>query len=383
MFLQRRKEIVLLNVLGVSRRGIALWLGAEAVTLGTIAGLLGYGIGLLLARLSLSSVGTVATAFAPLPAPEVPLSLSVLVLAVGVGLAATCAATAAAAWALVAGAGARFLHLSPEAAAGRPWRALVASVLGLVAVAALIGFSPRTLPYRPLVGFIFTLNSLTLVSCALLSPVAALGLGRLVGSVARRTRGLSLLLASRSIARNPMAPIAVVTAIVLGLGWTLADASLIDSFRSSWLGWLDQQYQSDLIVSGGTATVSFLTAPSFSDDVVRELRTLPGVREVQGERIVDVTHGGRPTALRAIDRSTHGVQLLDGPWDAVAAAFERGEGVVVSRQLAHPRCAGHRKGDRIPSDAALGLGTLGICFSGYRLAISRSPQGRPLVAPCI
>lgn len=365
--LQRRKEIVLLNALGVSRRAIVLWLGAEAITLGTLASLLGYGIGLLLARVSLASMGTVATAFAPLPPPEVPVSPSMLFLAVGVGLAATCAATAAPAWSVVSAAGARFLHPAPDVATSRPWRALMASFLGLLTTAALIVFSPRTLPYRPLVAFIFIVNSLTLVSCALLSPVAALALGHLVASVATRTRGLSLLLASRSVARNPAAPTAVITAIVLGLGWTLADASLIDSFRSSWLGWLDQQYQSDLTVSGGSATVSFLTAPPFSDEIARELRSLPGVGEVQGERIVDIMHGGRPTALQAIDGSSHGLRLLDGSWDAVAWAFQTGEGVVVSRQLAHLSTIG--RGDTMTIQTPAGersFPVLGV-FTDFRV----------------
>src|SRR5262249_21210950 len=150
--------------------------------------------------------------------------------------------------------GARFLN---AAVAGTAYQRACVSVgvglAGLVLTVLLAWFAPITLPYRPLVTYVFTLNSLALISFGLLCPIAARGLGRLVGRVANPTRGVGLRLAGRSISRNPAGPVAAVTAIVLGLGWTLADASLIESFRGSWLDWVDRHYRSDLVVSAGPA----------------------------------------------------------------------------------------------------------------------------------
>ena len=158
-----------------------------------------------------------------------------------------------------------------------------------------------------------------------------------------------------------------------------ADFSLTASLRGSWLTWLDEHYQSDLLVSGGKATVTLLTGPPFADEIVTEVAKLPGVREVQGMRIAEIQYAGRPAVLQALDRATSGLPLLDGVWSDVADAFWEGAGVALGDNLAYK--TGVHKGDTIPLLTPMGerrMLVLGV-FSDFQgggdlgsIAVSRS-----------
>jgi putative ABC transport system permease protein len=174
-----------------------------------------------------------------------------------------------------------------------------------------------------------------------------------------------------------------VAAIVTGVGWTLAFSSLVTSLQHSWLGWLDQSFQSDLVVSAGTASVSLLTYPPVREEIADDLRTMPGVQEVQAIRSVEGDYLGRPIVLMAIDPATQGLPLVDGVWTEVAPTFWQGGGIVISENLAHK--TGLRKGEVVtlptPSGARpvriLGtfadfqnggdLGCVALCRETFRL----------------
>jgi len=165
----------------------------------------------------------------------------------------------------------------------------------------------------------------------------------------------------------------------MGMGWTLSDFSLTTSLRRSWLAWLNEYYQSDLLVSAGKATVTLLTGPPFADQLVTEVAHLRGVSEVQGMRIAEVECAGRPAVLQALDRVGRGLPLLDGAWTDVADAFWNGDGVALSENLAHK--TGLRKGETLPLPTPGGerrLPVLGV-FSDFQsggdlgsIAVSRS-----------
>src|SRR6185369_1120692 len=137
-----------------------------------------------------------------------------------------------------------FLHPTTQTATAtrrvRIWRPVAAGGIGFVIVGIFVALSPRGMSYAPLVTYIFGVNYAALVSFALLSPAAALALGLFIRRVGTRGRGLSGLIAGGAMVRNPAGSVPVVAAIVVGLGWILADTSLIVSLKSSWLHWLDE-----------------------------------------------------------------------------------------------------------------------------------------------
>lgn len=376
--LQRRREMGLLNAVGVSRRSISWWLSTEAVLFGTIAGLLGYAIGMGIAGMSLSTFGTVVTAFARVPEAQVAFEPWRLALAVSVAIASTLGATLIPAIAILRDDTARALRPSGGSPAGAltPARSVAAGVLGLSIAATMIATAPTTLPYGPLVAFIFTLNSLVLVSCGLFCPLGAAGIGALVGTFSTRSRGLVLLLAGRAIGRNPAGAVAVVTAIVMGMGWTLADVSLIESFRGSWLTWIDRHYTSDLILSAGPATVSFLTAPPVAEEVLEAVRAIPGVAEVQGLQISEISRDGKPTVIQAFDETPSAPPVGSEPDHDRDQRFWNGDGVMVNQQLAH--LEGIRAGEFLSLSTPSGaqhlrvLGTFVDYRVGYLSSIAMS-----------
>src|SRR5262245_16149850 len=334
---QRRREIALLNAFGVSGWSLLRWLAIEALALGVVAAFVGLGVGLGLAHLAVATFATVTTVWVQItPEPVRPEPWGA-VLGIGIGVFTTLIAAMASGWSVITSPPARHLRLAADAPTPSRGarRAVMLSVAGFGLMALMLYAAPRTLPYAPLVAFVFAVNCLALTSFALLSPAVALGLGRAVTQLADRRPGLSLLLAGSSIRRTPAAPAAVVAAIVIGLGWSLAQASLTASMERSWLTWLDQHYASDLLVTAGATTVSFLTDPPVDEGMAQQLRAIPGVREVQGVRNIEIDVRGRPVVLLGLDNSAQGLPLVAGSWRDVATRFWAGEGLAVSDNLAH------------------------------------------------
>jgi putative ABC transport system permease protein len=229
------------------------------------------------------------------------------------------------------------------------------------------------------VAYIFSLNCVALVSFALLSPAAALWIGLAIRRLATQARGLSGLIAGGAMARNPVGSVPVVAAIVVGLGWILADTSLIVSLKSAWLRWLDDHYQSDLMVSAGGMSVSLLTYPPIAEQIVDGVRALPGVSEAQGVRAVEMSYEGRPFVVQAMDPSQRGLPLVDRQWSEVREQFNRGDGIVLTENFAYR--TGLRTGESMRLTTAAGaesfpvLGTY-VDFQGNGdiggIAISRA-----------
>jgi putative ABC transport system permease protein len=163
------------------------------------------------------------------------------------------------------------------------------------------------------------------------------------------------------VERNPHGPAAVVTAIVMALGWTLANASLIASFKHSWLGWVHDYYHSDLIVSAGGRVTDILTAPPFAADVTDEIRAMPGVTAAQGLRRVEIEFRGTPTLLLSFDEAPSGLPVLDRDWASIAPAFWAGQGALVSDTLAHRTGLG--PGDRLTLNSPTGAVSLPVLAS--------------------
>jgi putative ABC transport system permease protein len=334
--MQRRHDIALLSALGVSGRQIMRWILLESAVLGGAASLLGLAFGAILARVSVRLFGTVSSAWIQAPDPVLMLDAHALLGAFAVGLVTTISAGMLATRAIVAVPGALMLRRGSREALVRGSASRVFAAGGLMLGAALLMLllAPRTLPYRSLVIFILTVNCLILAGFGLLSPIALRCLANIAAWVGDRRPGVSLFLSSWSLSRKPTASVAVVTAIVMAFGWTLANASLIASFKSSWLDWLSSYYGSDLeVVAVGGAT-DILNARPFSGRVIERLVDIDGVESAQGLRRVEIEHDGRPAMLVAFDRSERPLPTVGSGWPGIAERFWAGDGVLIGDTLA-------------------------------------------------
>jgi len=357
---QRGADIGLLSALGLSTWSLAWWVIMEALVLSGLGSVAGVMLGLGLARASVSLFGTVASAWVAIAAAEIDVSLQVLGVATAVGMATTVAATMLAArWILTRPTYSLIRqHAQPTGLRQRTSSVVRWGCLALALSLSLVMMAPRTLPYAQIVAFVVTVVALIMVGFGLVSPLPALLIGRLGAALADRLRGIVVLLSVSPVARNPTAAVAVVTAIVLAFGCTLADASLIASFKGSWFAWLRSYYHCDLAVTAGGAVADILTARPFSADVVQELREIPGVDRVQAIRRVDIDYGGRPTMLVSLDRVSTPLPVLDGNWEEIRESFWNGQGVLVSDALAHR--TGIETGDRLLMNAPSGEVTLPV-----------------------
>lgn len=293
---QRRAQLALLHVLGMTRRQILGVLLAEALLVGAIGSLMGIALGHVGADLVIQHLGADLGAgqFLGLR-PEVradPLGLALfaflgIATAVAGSLApALEAARAPAAQALKAGDEQRmFEHLQP----------VLPGVIVLI-VAAVLTQAP---PVRGLPLFGYVAIACFLVGTIMLMPRLAVvffhGVPRLPPVPAR--------LAVAQLAGAPGQAMVSLAAIVASVSLMVSMAIMVTSFRVSLEGWLEQLLPADLYMRTGPQNEAAFLSP---EDQAR-IRAVAGVRSVAFLRTQQLLLAqGRPRVLllaRSIDRN--------------------------------------------------------------------------------
>lgn len=292
---RRRAMFGTLRCLGVTRREIFGLVVSEAYLVGTLGGVLGIGLGLLLGQGAVRLVTqTINDLFFVVTVQDVPLPWGSLIKGTLLGIAATVTAAAFPAW---------------EAASVPPREALARSGLERKAArvvvwvaaggAAMIlgGTAVLAIPTRDLV-ISFTGTFGVVIGCALLTPLAtrilmgwaaALG-GRLVGVLGRMAPREVV----NAISRTSIAVAALMVAVSVSIGVSL----MVGSFRSTVVLWMDQILQGDVYISVPGAAVSEMTAV-LDPRVVETLQGWPGVARVDVLRSVTVDSPDGPIQVGA------------------------------------------------------------------------------------
>jgi putative ABC transport system permease protein len=320
-FEERRSMLRTLRALGVSARQLTVMLGLELVALALVAGALGMALGYVIAA---SLLPDVAASLRGLYGARVPgtlqLSAEWWVAGLGISLAGALAAAAASlarAW--------RLPVLAPAqpqawlAASRRSARRQLGLGVGLLAVAA-----GALVAGEGLVSGFVVIGSL-LLGAALLLPVAlqaalAFGAGRARGPVAQwiwadgrqQLGGLSLAL----------------MALLLALAVNVGVGTMVESFRRTFLGYLDQRLAAEVYVT--------LPDGARAAEVAGWLADRPEVRAVLPIWRADGRVGDWPAEIVSFrDDATYReawplLAALPDAWDRVAA----GQAVLVSEQTA-------------------------------------------------
>jgi putative ABC transport system permease protein len=332
---QRRHEIILLRTLGVPALTIVAALLGEALVIGAISALAGFGLGFALAKAALASFGTLAAAWIRLPRADLAIEIPHVLLAAGVGLGVSLGATALAMRSMLSEELASSLSQAVVRTAKRQrfLLPLIGSIAALVFASLLIGFAPRKLPFTALIVHVLSTSGVVLIAIGLLAPFVCWFLARALTRLFRSIGPLSLRLAASNVAKRPTEPIAVVVAIVMALGATLADASLIASVKATWFRWMSDYVKCDVVVTGEGGIDDLLTLTPISEDVVDEMRTVPGVREIRSIRVVEGEYAGHPVVIEGIDDAPATYPLPRFDWAQIEGAFRNGEGVIVSENL--------------------------------------------------
>ncbi len=345
-----------MRALGLPLRALILLLCAELLTLSVVAGLMGVALGYAIASLLLPDV---AATLKGLYGADVPGSLSlrpsVWLLGLGIAVAGSMVSAAVQLWRitrmpLLAPARPRAWSLASERAVG--FQALGGFVLLMVAAGAAAWGSG-------LVAGFAALGAL-LLGAALLLPLV---LSRLLMLGSRMSKGVVAQWFWADTRQQLPGLSLALMALLLALAANAGVGTMVQSFRLTFTGWLDQRLASELYVT------------TRSPDESERVR---GWLAQRSDAVLPIWNTevkllGQPVQVYGIaDHATYRdhwpmLAAAPGAWDAVA----RGEGVLANEQLA--RRVPLAIGDSVMLEGGRSLPVVGI-FSDYG-----NPKGQILI----
>jgi putative ABC transport system permease protein len=329
---QRTRELALLRALGASRRQVMVSVVAEAFLVGLFASLVGLGLGVLVAiglQSLLKAFGIDLPASGAVVAPRTIIAS----LIVGVGVTVLSSISPARKASKIAPMAA--LRGSGVEQGGSLRRR---SVAGAVVMAAGVGL----LLYGLFGGGISLVGlgaALVFVGVALLSPLAAVPMARVIGAPFPKIAGMSGKLGRQNAMRNPRRTAATAAALTVGLGLVACVSVLAASIKSSAADVVDKYLAADYIIS----TSQF--APTISTDLAPRLASQPELAAVSGLQTGDWRSNGQTRSLYAGDPATLGRVLKLDVTAGDVGGLARGEVLVGEQELKDKKL---KIGDTLP-----------------------------------
>lgn len=312
LWLQRRRLIGLLRVIGVTRRQLFRLLLMESLALGILGAVLGtlLGIGLGEGLIGLVS-RTINDLYFAVQVRNVPVSLVTLAKGILLGLGATLVATLIPAREATRVPPGAALRRSPLEAQARRWLSQAARVGGSLLLAGgillLIPSKNIWLGFAGLTG--------VQVGCALLTPALGTLLLDFIRPLLGRSFGILGQLASRGIVASLSRTGVAMAALTLAVSATVGMGIMIDSFRLSVSQWLSTALHADLYIAipGSHASPA---SGSFDPALVKRIATTPGVAAISTTRWV---------RLQGSDGFTDIIALQPAPQSLASFQFIAGE----------------------------------------------------------
>ena len=337
---RRRAEAGILRAVGAQRGQIMRLFLSEAAIIGFFGALVGFGLGVLLAKWTLGAVATtVSQLYLAVKARELFIPNWLLPVSLGAGtiisvLAAIPAASEAASTTPRAALSGSSLHTLLENWAPRLFAAGVVS-LALAGVLCLPAVSGRS----PLLGFVAA--GATLGGVALMVPLLLNWFARVLRPIAERFGGIAGALAADNLRRALNRSSLVIAALLVSLALTIGMNLMVRSFRATVATWIDGTISADIFVatSGGFAGQR---GPGLPPEVLAFAAAQPNVSTVDKVRQANIEINGKPIVVFANDLPslTTGQRRLrfaatrDGESNALRD-YLAGNAILVSERLAN------------------------------------------------
>jgi putative ABC transport system permease protein len=304
---QRTRELALLRALGATRAQVMTSVLVEAAVTGFIASVLGFLVGILIAKALLSVFGSTATS-------GITLLPRTFIVAVVVGTIVTVIAATLPAR--------RATRIAPVAALSES----LPETQDLPRRRIAIGLAIFVLGCAALVTGLFTSNSITLqligagflgvfLGVALLAPLLVVPVATVLGWPVRRLRGAAGLLAGENARRNPRRTALTAAALMIGLALVTCVAVLTDSVRVSTNNAIEGTLRADFIV--------FTQGPDFSTEAAIALAKDPELTDVTEVRVTPVLIRGSSETISAVDPSqldsVLSLSMVSGDASAISA----------------------------------------------------------------
>ena len=283
---QRRREIGTLRALGATRRRIRALFAFEAGVFGLFGSLLGLPLGLLVAKLAMSSVSdSVSEIYVKLNVKDVQLGPTELTVGLTMGILGSVLAALRPAW--IASAVQPVEALRKDAAIGagavevKSWPTFVGMFLLLAAY-------PMTQVPPPLENFPvggYSAIFFILMGVTLLSPLVLRWLNYPFRGPGQFLFGISGRLAADNFARAPVRTSVPVGAMSIGVTMAVTLAAFIGSFQKSADEWIAQAIPADLFVTSSAKLAGVQNQP-MQASIADEIRALPGVDLVDPVRLL-------------------------------------------------------------------------------------------------
>jgi putative ABC transport system permease protein len=334
MVLRRRGMIGTLRTLGVTRREVfALILGEALVT-----GMLGTGIGLALGvvmgkGLLFFVTRTINDLYFVLSVREVDIEYLSLAKGLAVGLGATLLSTLLPAReATTSPPGAVLARSSIESGVRRSLPRL--SLLGLcflVLGAGLLALSREGIVVAHAAFFSI------IIGFALLTPALSVALLRLAGPLMRSVFGIIGTMAARSLSGALSRTSVAIAALMVAVSATVGVGIMVESFRETFIQWLEVSLQSDIYVSPARRDSRYhhFTLPA---RFVERVAATPGVEAVNRYRLIQVESAEGLTYVAALDvkaEGFRGFRFKEGEAGAAWRGFQEKGAVILSEPYAY------------------------------------------------
>ncbi len=330
----RRPLFGTLRSLGVTRREIFSLVLGEALLVGALSTTLGILLGIALGQGALRLVTrTINDLYFVVTVQGVEVPASSLVKGTLVGLLSTLISAAIPAW---------------EAASVSPRDAMIRSNLEaktrrIVIYAALTGLFVTAAGAGLLAvpGSDLTLSFLgtfaTIIGFALLTPLATMGLMRLVTPLTGRLWGPLGRMAPREVVNTLSRTGIAVASLMVAVSVIIGVSLMVSSFRFTVVTWLSQSLQGDVYISPPSLNAT-QNAGLLSPEALEIIRSWPGIARVDTVRSVAIDSPNGPIQVAAVDNPDTSVERIylsaDGPPEVIAERMSDG-GILVSEPLAN------------------------------------------------
>jgi ABC-type lipoprotein release transport system permease subunit/SAM-dependent methyltransferase len=357
LFEARLFDIGLFRSIGLPQSVVFVELLKESMLLGAAGILVGLPAGALIARWAFPFMAQATALNFRLPvATSTPVvTPGALLLGVAVGLLAAILAAVVPAWRLASTQPVAALRLRGRSLPRVDARARLVAA-GAIAAAAVVSavvqqtthLSPSSASSPP--GF-FIVSALTLAG-----PLVVHG-ARVLRRVHGAIFGPAGHLASAALHHQSTRATLAVATLAIGLGAVLFFGVLGRSFERSVVAQLGARFRADVVVSSAFASDGWVTAP-LREEVVDEVRAIPGVTMVAAQHVRDVDVGGTTASIFAYDaacfRETRLCKwpLLSGAEPDAMESVATGQGALASVSVA--RELGVKVGDPITLDSPTG-----------------------------
>jgi putative ABC transport system permease protein len=175
-----------------------------------------------------------------------------------------------------------------------------------------------------------------IIGFALLTPVIIILVEKILSPVFKSLFGITGKIASRSIVQNISRTYVAIAALSLAVAATVGVGTMISSFRSTVIDWLESRLNADIFISA-PSLVSRRNDAVLSEDLLEKVRALDEVADINFYREIEISQDGKTYHLisSGISQRNHsGFQFKEGEPDDAWKRFEDGE-LLISEPFAY------------------------------------------------